>query len=230
MPVVQKAVCPTLRAAHAGQLRSEEWWLRQGSQVPPVPPELVLRHILEDVFSASTDAAAQGTAVPAAHAGEDPLAKAFSVPRTAPHNSLLARRAPRRPAPVRSVQRVWFETEQAVRRQIDRAFIKSNSPLDRTVPFALDVYAEPASAQAGAASTGVRQCAGHRAAVDPLRARAEVQALGNFHAPAPHAGCALWLHPAKHRFGSVYLILFCASNLAYVIWWRKPDPFKHEFG
>ena len=36
----------------AGQLASEEWWGRQGTHVPAMPPSSVLQDVLRDLFQA----------------------------------------------------------------------------------------------------------------------------------------------------------------------------------
>lgn len=82
----------------AGQLASLEWWSRQGSHFPSVPPEATMRDVLRDLFGALSLPAAfsghrQSDASPAPDVGvaPDPWGFAAGMPGCAPAASLASR-------------------------------------------------------------------------------------------------------------------------------------------
>ena len=170
----------------AGQLRSEDWWLRQGSRVPVIPPEPVLRHVLTDIFSPSDAARRRSAGAVSAETIDGLQSEAFSIPRTAPHDSLLARR----------VTPAVFVTQGGIVLLAATILLSLGQNDQDKIPLACQVDFEQQRQhprgmlwQVGAACPCVRQCAGDCAAVDPLRARAPVRALGDALTAATHAGC-----------------------------------------
>ncbi len=88
--------------AKTGELASNEWWARQGSTFPSVPPEATLRDVLRDIFDAMS--LPQGFAgrsrgqtsnvAPDLGTFSDQWGFSTGLPKAAPASSLAARQGP----------------------------------------------------------------------------------------------------------------------------------------
>lgn len=83
----------------SGELASNEWWARQGSTFPTVPPESTLRDVLRDIFEAMSlpqgfagRASSQNpSSAPDVGTFVDEWGFSAGLPKSAPASSLASR-------------------------------------------------------------------------------------------------------------------------------------------
>ena len=83
----------------AGELASDEWWARQGSTFPSVPPEATLRDVLRDVFDAMSlpqgfagrASSHNPSSAPDVGSFRDEWGFSAGLPKSAPASSLASR-------------------------------------------------------------------------------------------------------------------------------------------